>query len=71
MRDALAQTKDFNGVTGTISMDGNRNAVKPAVVLKLMDVSLYQETIQPVASRPRQRLLHRRPRRPADLRLRS
>jgi hypothetical protein len=48
VRDALAQTKDFNGVTGLISMDGNRNAVKPAVVLKLMDVRfIYQETIQP------------------------
>jgi len=31
VRDALAQTKDFNGVTGMISMDANRNAVKPAV----------------------------------------
>lgn len=48
VREALAQTKDFNGVTGMISMDENRNAVKPAVVLKLMDVRfIYQETIQP------------------------
>jgi branched-chain amino acid transport system substrate-binding protein len=48
LRDALAQTKDFGGVTGIISMDANRNAVKPAVVLKLQDVrSIYQETIQP------------------------
>ena len=48
LRDALAQTKDFNGVTGMISMDAHRNAVKPAVVLKLMDVRfIYQETIQP------------------------
>ena len=48
LRDALAQTKDFNGVTGMISMDSHRNAVKPAVVLKLMDVRfIYQETIQP------------------------
>ena len=48
LRDALAQTKDFNGVTGVISMDANRNAVKPAVVLKLEDLkSIYQETIQP------------------------
>lgn len=48
LRDALAQTKDFAGVTGVISMDADRNAVKPAVVLKLQDVqSIYQETIQP------------------------
>jgi len=31
-----------------ISMDANRNAVKPAVVLKLEDLkSIYQETIKP------------------------
>jgi branched-chain amino acid transport system substrate-binding protein len=48
VRDALAQTKNFAGVTGLISMDADRNAVKPAVVLKLQDVkSIYQETIQP------------------------
>jgi branched-chain amino acid transport system substrate-binding protein len=48
LRDSLAQTKNFAGVTGVISMDTERNAVKPAVVLKLQDVrSIYQETIQP------------------------
>jgi branched-chain amino acid transport system substrate-binding protein len=48
LRDALAHTKNFNGVTGVISMDADRNAVKPAVVLKLQDVKfIYQETIQP------------------------
>jgi branched-chain amino acid transport system substrate-binding protein len=48
LRDALAQTKNFNGVTGVISMDADRNAVKPAVVLKLQDLKfIYQETIQP------------------------
>jgi len=48
LRDALAETKNFNGVTGLISMDANRNAVKPAVVLKLQDLKfIYQETIQP------------------------
>ena len=50
LRDALAQTKDFKGVTGSISMDAHRNAVKPAVVLKLMDVRyIYEATIQPDA----------------------
>jgi len=48
LRDALAQTKNFNGVTGVISMDAARNAVKPAAVLKLQDLKfIYQETIQP------------------------
>jgi branched-chain amino acid transport system substrate-binding protein len=46
LREALAQTKNFPGVTGIISMDRNRNAVKPAVVLKLEDGRyVYQETI--------------------------
>jgi branched-chain amino acid transport system substrate-binding protein len=48
LRDALAETKNFAGVTGIISMDRDRNAVKPAVVLKLEDLKyIYQETIQP------------------------
>ncbi len=34
-RDALAATKDFPGVTGTISMDADRNPIKPAVVLRV------------------------------------
>lgn len=51
LREALAETKNFPGVTGIISMDGERNAVKPAVVLKLEDLRyIYQETIQPEAS---------------------
>jgi branched-chain amino acid transport system substrate-binding protein len=53
LRDALGQTKDFAGVTGVISMDSGRNAIKPAVVLKLQDArSIYQETIQPEAPAP-------------------
>lgn len=48
LRDALAATKDFPGVTGVINMDEDRDAVKPAVVLKLQDVKfIYQETIEP------------------------
>ncbi|HEV8204481.1 MAG TPA: ABC transporter substrate-binding protein, partial [Pyrinomonadaceae bacterium] len=53
LREALAQTKNFAGVTGVISMDGDRNAVKPAVVLKLQDLKfIYQETIQPDVAQP-------------------
>jgi branched-chain amino acid transport system substrate-binding protein len=48
IREALAQTKNFTGVTGIINIDADRNAVKPAVVLKLLDLKfIYQETIQP------------------------
>ena len=53
LRETLAQTKNFAGVTGVIGMDADRNAVKPAVVLKLMNVEfIYQETIQPQVVQP-------------------
>jgi branched-chain amino acid transport system substrate-binding protein len=53
LRDALAQTKNFPGVTGVISINAERNAVKPAVVSKLQDAKyIYQETIQPEAAAP-------------------
>lgn len=35
VRDALAATADFAGVTGRITMDVDRNPVKPAVILKI------------------------------------
>jgi branched-chain amino acid transport system substrate-binding protein len=48
IRDALAQTADFAGVTGTITLDENRNAIKPAVVLQVSGGQLvYVETINP------------------------
>jgi branched-chain amino acid transport system substrate-binding protein len=48
LRDAIAATKDFAGVTGVISINAERNAVKPAVVLKLQGGKYeYQETINP------------------------
>ncbi|HEY0094607.1 MAG TPA: ABC transporter substrate-binding protein, partial [Archangium sp.] len=48
IRDAIAQTKDFPGVAGTISLDENRNAVKPAVVLKVGDgKTSFVTTINP------------------------
>jgi branched-chain amino acid transport system substrate-binding protein len=48
VRDALAQTKDFQGVTGSITINKERNAVKPAVILKV-DNGKYTlvETIKP------------------------
>lgn len=48
LRNALAQTKNFSGVTGLITINNERNAIKPAVILKLLDRKyVYQETIQP------------------------
>ncbi len=48
VRDAIAQTKDFPGVAGTVSLDANRNAVKSAVVLKVEDgKTQYVTTINP------------------------
>ncbi|MCC6999563.1 MAG: ABC transporter substrate-binding protein [Deltaproteobacteria bacterium] len=35
IRDAIASTKDFPGVTGTITIDAERNSQKPAVILKI------------------------------------
>lgn len=37
IRDALVATKDFPGATGTLSLDANRNPVKPAVILTIRD----------------------------------
>jgi branched-chain amino acid transport system substrate-binding protein len=35
VRDALADTRDFEGVTGRITMDADRNPIKPAVILQV------------------------------------
>ncbi|MCP3139154.1 ABC transporter substrate-binding protein [Pyxidicoccus xibeiensis] len=35
LREAIARTKDFPGVSGRITLDANRDAVKEAVVLKV------------------------------------
>ena len=48
IRDALAQTKDYPAVTGVITNNQDRNAVKPAVVLKVTGgKAVYQTTIAP------------------------
>ncbi len=48
IRAALAATKDFTGVTGTISLDANRDAVKSAVVLEIRDgKNVFKETVAP------------------------
>ncbi len=48
LRDALAATKLYPGVTGTISLDADRDAVKPAVVLKIFNnKASYVTTVNP------------------------
>ena len=45
---AIADTKNFNGVSGTITIDEKRNAKKAAVMLKITDgVPVYEATIEP------------------------
>ncbi len=48
VRDALAATRDFPGVTGKITIDAGRNASKPAVILTITNGQFkYVETIAP------------------------
>ena len=48
VRDELAATRDFPGVTGRITMDADRNPVKPAVILKIEGGKFrFAETIAP------------------------
>lgn len=48
VRDAIAATKDFEGVTGKTTLDEHRNATKPAVVIAIKDGKFkYLETIKP------------------------
>jgi branched-chain amino acid transport system substrate-binding protein len=45
---AIAATKDFKGVTGTISIDPQRNATKDAVILEVVDGKpKYVATVSP------------------------
>jgi branched-chain amino acid transport system substrate-binding protein len=37
IRESIAQTKNFRGVTGVITIDANRNATKPAVMLRIAE----------------------------------
>jgi branched-chain amino acid transport system substrate-binding protein len=48
IRDAIARTKDFPGVSGHITIDAQRNASKPAVILAIKDQQVqYFEKINP------------------------
>jgi branched-chain amino acid transport system substrate-binding protein len=55
LRDAIAATTNFPGVTGNITIDKERNAVKPAVILELNPAEkkfVYRETIAADGSAP-------------------
>lgn len=41
IRDSLAATKDFPGVTGTVTFNENRDAVKPIVMIEIKDGGTY------------------------------
>ena len=41
IRDALAATKEFPGVTGKVTFNENRDAVKPIVMIEIKDGGLY------------------------------
>jgi branched-chain amino acid transport system substrate-binding protein len=48
VRDTLAGTRNFPGITGNITMDANRDASKPAVILAIKNGAFkYLETVQP------------------------
>lgn len=48
VREALAATKDFDGVTGRTIINEKRDATKPAVILQVKDGAFkYVETISP------------------------
>ncbi len=48
LRDAIAATSNFEGVTGKTALDQNRNATKPAVIITIKDGKFkYVETINP------------------------
>jgi branched-chain amino acid transport system substrate-binding protein len=48
IRDALAVTEGFVGVSGTITMDENRNPIKSAVIIEIKDQKqVYSTTVSP------------------------
>ncbi len=48
IREELAKTKDFAGVTGKITINDERNAIKPAVILEIKGGQFkFKETVSP------------------------
>ena len=49
IKNEVNKTKDFKGITGVISLDENRNAVKSAFVLEAKDGKFkYKATVDPI-----------------------
>ncbi|HSS22393.1 MAG TPA: ABC transporter substrate-binding protein [Pyrinomonadaceae bacterium] len=47
LKKTLADTNNLVGATGTISLDMNRNAIKPAIILKLKDGKFLFHAVTP------------------------
>ncbi len=48
IRDAIAQTKEFKGVTGVITIGPNRDAIKSAVILEIQNGKYkFRESVKP------------------------
>ncbi|GFZ34428.1 branched-chain amino acid ABC transporter substrate-binding protein [Clostridium zeae] len=48
LRDELAKTKDFQGATGVINFDEDRNAIKAAIIKTVKDGKFtYTDTVEP------------------------
>lgn len=48
LRDAIASTKNYPGVTGTITINAERNAIKPGVILQIKGKKFqYVSTVRP------------------------
>jgi branched-chain amino acid transport system substrate-binding protein len=48
LRDAIAGTKNFHAVTGDITIDSDRNSLKPVVILQVQNGKfVYKESVQP------------------------
>ncbi len=48
IKEEIAKTKDYSGVTGKITINDQRNAIKPAVILEIKGGEFkYKETVSP------------------------
>lgn len=48
IRDALANTKDFQGITGNITIGKNGDSIKQAVIVRIVDgKSNYYKSVSP------------------------
>jgi len=48
IREALANTKDFQGVTGSLTLNDTHDAIKSAVIIEMKNgKQVYKETVKP------------------------